>query len=124
MEISTDLVKLLMEIGYVAVGSGLSAEAAAIFAGVEAARPESELPAIGLAVSQMNSGRADEAVRTLRDKALVRKPDSQIAKSFLGLALKLAGFQADSRALLSEVVQANAHAEAVAMAQSLLAEPA
>jgi len=45
-----------MEIRYVAVGRGLQSHAEDIFNGLAAARPESELPLVGLAVCKMNFG--------------------------------------------------------------------
>jgi len=124
VDVRTEVVQLLMEAGFLAVGKGMFPQATAIFAGVAAVRPESELPIVGQAIAQMNSGRADDAIQTLKNKALVLNPDSQIARSFLGLALKIGGFQAESRALLSEVVKNNSAPEAVALAQDLLAQPA
>jgi len=124
VDVGTEVVQLLMEAGFVAIGRGMFSEATAIFAGVAAIRPDNEMPIVGQAIAQLNSGRVAEAVGTLRNKALALKPDSQIAKSFLGLALKLEGFQAESRALLDEVVKNNSAPEAVALAQSLLAETA
>lgn len=117
---STELVRTLMEVGYLAIGFGRFADAETIFAGVQAARPESELPAIGRAVVRLNTGRPQDAVKLLSDEALRRNPDSDLAKSFLGLALKQNGENSRSQQLLQEVADRNANAEAVALAKSLL----
>lgn len=117
---STELVRTLMEVGYVAIGFGRFADAETIFAGVQAARPESELPAIGRAVVRLNSGRPQDAVRLLEGEALKRNPDSDLAKSFLGLALKQTGENSRSRQLLEDVARAGGQTEAVALSKSLL----
>jgi len=108
-----------MEIGYVAAGGGMTAQADVIFAGVQAARPDSELPLIGRAVARLNAGRADEAIALLR-QALERNPDSDLAAAFLGLALSQAGLQSAADALLQQVRAANRDPQAAALAASLL----
>ncbi len=121
MEFDTALVKLLMEVGYLATGNGFSDEARTIFRGVAAARPESEYPLIGLAVVEMNEGNLQEAVRLL-EKARKLNPESWLAASFMGLAYKLSGETTKSRAVLEEVVARAKDATAVSMARALLAE--
>ncbi len=122
MEASTELIQKLMELAYVATGNGLHREASTIFGAVASLRPESEMPLIGLAVTQMNAGRAPDAVRTLGEKALTIAPASQLALCFLGLALKLSGLRAESQSVLQDVVTANTEPHAVEMARNLLAE--
>lgn len=122
MEIETKLIQLLMEAGYLAGGYGFFGESERIFEGIRAVRPESELPLIGLAVSKINEGKHAEASRILWDQALKLNPDSDLAKSFLGLSLKVGGLNSESRALLREVVEANRDEVAVNMARNLLEE--
>lgn len=119
MEVNTETVQSLMEIGYVAVGCGYFAEAEAIFAGVQAARPASELPQLGRAMAKLNAGQVNEAISLLRG-ALETNPDSDLAMSFLGLALRKAGLGQASRDVLDQVIRANHQPEAVALARSLL----
>ena len=85
-EIGTPLIRLMMEIGYLAAGNGFSAEAEAIFEGLHAVRPGSEIPFIGLAVTRMNAGRPLEAASLLEEQALRLSPASELAQGFLGLA--------------------------------------
>lgn len=121
MNASTELVQRLMEVGYVAAGNGYSKQAEAIFAGVQAVRPESELPSIGLAVMQLNAGLCEVAVKTLEEEGLKRNPDSELVQSFLGLALKLGGQSARSEQVLQKVIASGSNTQAVELARSLLA---
>lgn len=117
-----ELVQLLMEVGYVAAGNGFYKEAVVIFEGVRAIRPDSPFPEIGAAVLELNRRRANRAITILRDSALVKDPESDLAKSFLGLALRQAGYTQQSRNLLEEVVAANRDPVAVDMAAALLSD--
>ncbi len=119
----TKTVKVLMEAGYMAAGAGMAKEAATIFAGVQAIRPESEYPVIGLAVTLMSAGEHQDAVDLLTQKALMLNPDSCLTKSFLGLALRLAGRSNEARAQLEEVLSnCGDEPAATSMAQALLQE--
>jgi len=122
MDIDTKTLQLLMEAGLLAGAYGYFKESAVILEGVRAVRPESEYPYIGMAVTQMNTGKAGDAVDLLRDHALMIRPESDMAKSFLGLALKLDGRAAESEALLKEIAENGIETPAVRMAQALLAQ--
>ncbi|MEM6654264.1 MAG: tetratricopeptide repeat protein [Planctomycetota bacterium] len=119
MELTTETVQQLMEIGYVAAGAGRFADADAIFAAVQAARPESEYPQIGRAVVCLNADRTPEAIAILRG-ALQINPDSDLAMAFLGFALRQAGLTQQSDEVLKQVIDAGGQPEAVAVARSLL----
>lgn len=120
MNLKTETVQRLMEVGYVATGYGFLRQAEAIFAGVQAVRSDSEMPAIGLAVAQLNAGLCEVAVKTLENDALGKNPDSELAQSFLGLALRMAGQNARSEQILKKLAESGKNQEAVAMAKSLL----
>jgi Flp pilus assembly protein TadD len=122
MEIDRELLQILMQSGYLAGGYGFFSEAETIFQGVMAARPESEYPVIGLAVSKMSAGRNDDAVKILHNQALKLNPESDLARSFIGLALKLGGLNEESLTMLKDVVAAGKDETAVKMAQSLIEE--
>ncbi len=122
MQADTNLVQLLMEIGYLAAGYGFYKEANTIFKGVRAARPKSEFPFIGMAVVKMNQGKYHDAIAVLNDHALRNNPESGLAKSFLGLALKLAGDTRKSREILLQVNPSAGNRAAADMAQALLTE--
>jgi hypothetical protein len=121
-EICTDLVKLLFEIGYVAVGRGLQSYAEGIFNALIAARPKSELPVVGMAVCKMSFGDFALAYKVLVEKALVINPESDIAKSFLGMVSHCCGATKETVAIVSEVADDVKDAGAVGMAKAVLSE--
>lgn len=122
MEIDARRVQLLMQIGFLAGEYGLSHEAETIFEGIRAVRPESEFPMIGLAFAKMVSNQLDESIRILRDEALKLNPDSDLAMSFLGLALSLSGHASECSRVVTEVVNRNGNEAAVKMARTILQE--
>jgi Flp pilus assembly protein TadD len=121
LPVSTEVVQLLMEIGYVACGRGLQACAESIFNGIIAARPNSELPLIGLAISKISFGDFLGASRILVEQALKINPDSGLAKSFLAMAVKALGGKSEAEELAKEVAASEtAEPEAKALAESFL----
>lgn len=119
MEVSVEQVQRLMEIGCVAAGRGLFDQAESIFDGLQKIRPESELPKVGRAIGLMNHGKIGEAITQLK-AAVEQNPDSDLAMSFLGMALHLGGLEEASKEVLQQVIDANHDEAAVALAQSLL----
>lgn len=111
LNVPSELVKILMDIGYVATGRGFQSQAADIFSGVIAARPNSELPLIGLAVSKINFGNFLEASKILSERALIINPNSGLAKCFLSMAIRALGGKSEADELLNEVVQSEASDE-------------
>lgn len=122
MKYDIRLLQLLMEIGYIASGNGMANEAQHIFTNLAELRPESEMPLIGLAVHYMNRNQPKKAVETLWEGALQRNSESELAKSFLALALKKSGLEHESRILLEEVIQNNKDEQACALATALMNE--
>ncbi len=120
VHIDSELVRLLMRIGYAAAWHGLYKEAVAIFDGVGAVRPESEVPVIGAAVVAMLSGHEDVAIKTLRESALELNPGSAQARAHLGVALRLRGEEDEGMALLREVAAQEDDPDAAAMARNVL----
>lgn len=121
VHIDSELVRLLMRAGYAAAWNGLHQEAIAIFDGVGAVRPESELPVIGAAVVALLSGHYEVAVKALREGALDLNPDSALARAHLGVALRLHGDEDEGRALLHDVATQTTDADAAIMARNVLA---
>ena len=121
VHIDSELVRLLMRAGYAAAWNGLHQEAIAIFDGVGAVRPESELPVIGAAVVALLSGHYEVAVKTLREGALDLNPDSALARAHLGVALRLHGDEDEGRALLHDVATQTVDPDAAIMARNVLA---
>ncbi|TDU70703.1 hypothetical protein EI77_02751 [Prosthecobacter fusiformis] len=121
VHIDSELVRLLMRAGYAAAWNGLHQEAIAIFDGVGAVRPESELPVIGAAVVALLSGHYEIAVKTLREGALDLNPNSALARAHLGVALRLHGEEDEGRALLQDVAMQTTDPDAATMALNVLA---
>ena len=122
MEIDAGSLQLLMEVGFLAGGYGYLGEAEIIFDGLKAVRPQNESPLIGLAFAKMNNNQMDEAIRILEEEALKVNPQSDLARSFLGLALKLSGRVEQCLPILREVVERNSDEAAVKVARGLLEE--
>ncbi|MDR0742042.1 MAG: hypothetical protein LBE98_01090 [Puniceicoccales bacterium] len=120
LPVSTEMVRCLMEVGYVATGRGLQSQATNIFNGIVAARPSSEFPLIGLAVCKLNFGYVVEAAKILAEQALKLNPSSGTAKCFLAVAIKALGKEAEARDLMRQVCNNTTEPAAKAMAESFL----
>lgn len=120
MKPSSQAVRTLMEVGVASVGAGLRQQAMTIFEGIEAVRPDSEAPMIGAALIYMNSNDPEEAVKVLREGALVKNPGSLEAKMFLGLALRMAGRNAECDTVIKEL-NSTGDAQAKSFAAALVA---
>lgn len=121
-EISKEILQVLMEIGYVAIGRGLESAAETIFNGVSAARPNSELPVIGAAVTKMNFGDFASAVKLLGEKALVINPKSDLAKCFLGVVSFYCGSLKEALSILPDIIANSSDESAVKIATSIMNE--
>ncbi len=120
METSAETVRLLMRTGYWSVWHGLYAEAAALFNGAKAARPESELPVLGMAVLSMVMQNAESAVRLLREMAVPLNPRSELVQAHLGCALRLAGQEAEGMEILQRLSTRGTDADARLMSANLV----
>lgn len=92
-EFPPELVQMLVEVGYLAAGSGRAAQALAIMDGVKAMRPDRAAPYVGTALAHLNAGRPAEAVRVLREEGLaaVAANEADSVRVFLALALQIDG---------------------------------
>lgn len=84
-----DLV-LMMESGFIYLRLGKFAEALAIFEGVLALSPESEVPIVAMGSVYFGQFKYEQAVAYYR-KALKKKPDSAFARAYLGESLFFQG---------------------------------
>ena len=110
-------VKLLTEMGFIALSSGLSREAEAIFLGVKAARPHGEAGTIGLAMLRLAENRIDEAIALLRAQRR-----SVASRVYLGLALARQGNIRLARKTLQSVVERAPDTSFAALAAAELQE--
>jgi len=122
MDIDAKKLRLLMQVGFLAGEYGFSGDAETIFEGVRAVRPESESPLIGLAFAKMSSDQMEESIRILEEEALKLNPESDLARGFLGMALKFSGRTEECSRLMKEVVDRNRDEAAVKMARTILDE--
>ena len=121
LEIESELVRLLMRIGYQGAWNGLYKDALTVFEGVGAVRPESEIPFIGAAAVALLSGNYQVAVEVLNNGALSRNPDSDLALAHLGCAVRLKGSEDEGRAILMDVAENSENPDARVLATNLLA---
>ncbi|MDR1413467.1 MAG: hypothetical protein LBI56_00815 [Puniceicoccales bacterium] len=120
LSVSSELVQMLTEVGYVAIGRGFQTQAENIFSGVIAARPNSEIPLIGLAVCKINFGDFLTASKILAEQALKINPTSGIGKCFLAIAIKTLGGGKESSELISDVIENCTDPAAVTLAKSIV----
>jgi len=121
METPAQLVRLLMRIGYWSVWHGLYSEAATLFNGARAARPQSELPVLGMAVLAMVMQKPESAIQLLRETALPLRPESELVQAHLGCALRLAGEESEGVTLLTRLASEATDTDARLMAANLVA---
>lgn len=119
MNVSVETLQRLAEVGYLACGHQLDGLAEQIFDGVAAVRPDSDAPAIGRGLAALCRGDAALAVELLQ-AARDAHPTSDAVRSFLGLALKLAGLNQQSETLLRELASSGRDPQAAAMAHAIL----
>nr|CAA6827528.1 MAG: Unknown protein [uncultured Thiotrichaceae bacterium] len=103
MNVTTELLQLLSEVGYMACFRGESDRAQAIMGGVDAVGREQIPIKMGLAITKVYAGELDNAISILRDDILQTEPEHMSAKCFLGIALNLQGNQDEANTLFEEV---------------------
>jgi hypothetical protein len=104
-------------LGFAALSHGRNDEAAAIFAGAQAARPEQEAGFIGSALVSLARGELEAAVKTLRSL-----PPTDAARTFLAMALNRSGDRAAAREILTDVVRTAGGTPHATLAPELLDE--
>ncbi|MES3002906.1 MAG: hypothetical protein V4787_19610 [Pseudomonadota bacterium] len=123
LPLTDDDLRLVAQIGFIALESAQVLHAQVIFDALRVIKPEKSLPWIGLSQVQLGLGRAQEAVRMLR-KALVEHPADGDLLAYLGLALREAGHERESNAVLQSACDAGQPTDPhVAMARALLTRP-
>lgn len=120
-EFAPDVVRLLTEVGYLAAGSGRTAQALTIMEGLKVMRPRRAAAYVGIALAHLNAGRPAEAVRALRDQGLTAVGPDEIdtIRAFLALSLQLDGRPRECAEVLALVPADSPDAEGARLAQSL-----
>lgn len=111
----SDDVRLLADIGFLALSRGLDQHALAIFQGVASLRPAQEAGPLGIALVHMLRGELDAAVKGLR----ALKP-TDAALTFLGLALARQGANEEARTVLADVLSSAPDTPFAAIAREAL----
>ena len=91
-------VRLLTEIGFLALRHMRCDDSRTIFAAVTALRPDQEAGHIGAALTDLLSGDVDAAIARLE-----KLPLSDAARAFLGLALVKQGAAGEALSILADV---------------------
>lgn len=115
MDVEAEDLRILTEIGFIALGAGLKGQAGLIFDGVAAARPEADAGFIGRALVRISMGDAAGAVEILR-----KAPPSDAVTTYLGLAYARWGAKDEARACLASVADSAAPSDHQPLARSLL----
>jgi len=115
--LQSDDMRNWVSLGFIALFRGLNDHAAAIFDGVQAARPAQEAGVIGRALVDLARGELEAAIAALR--AL---PPSDGARTFLAVALARRGDRTEARALLSELNGRASDAAYATLAREILDE--
>lgn len=120
MTVDDEMVDLLVELGLIASGYRMSAEATAIAAAVQAERPRSTRPHLIRAMTHLGTGNAAAAVKELHEQALAVDAEDPMVKAFLALALHVEGRGTERDRVAAEVLEQGSDKAAVALAQSVM----
>ena len=104
---SGELIRLLIDVGYVATGIGDKKSADSIFEGVLAARPNSELAHVGYAFSKLAFGEFTAASNLLMSKAYSLNPESKLIRAMYGFLLYTTGRVGECGFVMNEVLSSN-----------------
>jgi predicted Zn-dependent protease len=121
-EVPTEMIQLLIDIGYVSTGIGRKRDAENIFESVIAARPKQELPFVAYSFMRMAFGEYVEASHLLIERALKINPDSEMAQAFYGLLLYQVGRKGESNMVLGNIMNNGKDKDAYQLAESIIKE--
>jgi tetratricopeptide (TPR) repeat protein len=119
ISVSSEDMRILMEAGYLYLGTHRYKEAQEVFEGVVVLVPKSEVPLVALGNVFCVQGEFDRAIKTY-EKALEVEPKSAFAKAYLGEALLFKGDQASSMKTLEEASRLDPDGKSGDFARSLI----
>lgn len=122
MKIDSNLLKVMMEIGFLGTRHSRLNESATVFGGIAKARPKSAYPQIGLGSVAMGHGDFSKAVDILRNSPATEQAERDLCDGFLGMALKLAGYEDESRTVLIRLKKEGVNEAAIRMSNTLLGD--
>ena len=100
---STEEIRLLSSLGFMAARSGHVVPAIRIFEGLAVLRKDKAFPYVGLALAMICVGAYGDAANVLRERGLVACPNDPEIEAYLGLALQLAGRMSEAMAVTREL---------------------
>jgi Flp pilus assembly protein TadD len=106
MQLESDDMRLLSELGLLAAGRNIRTEAETIAQALALWRPQSAIAGMIRGVAALSRSDHEGAVRVLREEALKAEPGSEEAKALLGLALEKAGYRNAADQVLSPLAAA------------------
>jgi len=102
MQLDSNDIRQLTEIGFLAAARGDLVRAGRIFGALERVRPAQAAVYMGLALAALNAGRPEEALPPLeRGLRAVDAADRDLLHALRGLALQLAGRSAEGQRALA-----------------------
>ena len=119
MQLESDDMRLLSELGLLAAGRNIRTEAETIAQALALWRPRSAIAGMIRGVAALSRSDHEGAVRVLREEALKAEPGSEEAKALLGLALEKAGYRNAADQVLSPLAAAGGEGPG-ALAQAVL----
>lgn len=105
MEISTEMIQLLSQVGYLACFNGDVENGQMIMESVEDNCNGQAAALIGVAIARIYAGQFKEAAVILKDKVLTVEPDNMTAKCFLGISYFESDDKEAARGLFNEIIE-------------------
>ncbi len=105
MEISTDMIQLLSQVGYLACFNGDVDKGQLIMNSVEANCRGQSAALVGVAISRIYAGQYEDAIRILKENVLTIEPENMTAKCFLGMALSESGDINEAIVLFNDIIE-------------------
>lgn len=122
MKIERNLLKCLMEVGYMAANTKRLKAADIIFNGLVAARPQSPYPQFGLGYVAICRGKFHQAMDIFKAAPVKTPRDYDMCQGYIGMTLKLAGQTDEAHTVLTQLQTEGQNEEAVRIARKLLAD--
>lgn len=104
MDISTELIQLLSQVGYLACFNGDVESGQRIMDSVELNCQGQPAALVGVAISRIYAGQYVEAIKILKESVVNEDPDNMTAKCFLGMALSESGGTDEAISLFEEII--------------------
>jgi Flp pilus assembly protein TadD len=105
MQVSTELLQTLAQIGYMACFQGNVEKGQTIMDGVDANCNGQPAAKIGVAIARIYGGRHQEAINILKNQVLTIEPNNTTAMCFLGMALADSGQATEAKTYFEQLAE-------------------